>query len=190
MWFQAVVYRRADAAAVNEIASGSQHSTMSAISHRIARSLSVSAPRSSATYRIGATSVSTCRPLAATEARSVFRLARGAGRLVPLTWQAPRGPCAGLQWRTVRCWSGPVWPPLRPLGQSGQDGGQGRRRRAPPPRSGRPGSILRFDPEVRVVPVRPKPGSMGTAHRRRGAMRGPLDCRSCCGNAAIEKGRP
>jgi hypothetical protein len=49
MWFQAVVYRRADAAAVNEIASGSQHSTMSAISHRIARSLSVSAPISSAT---------------------------------------------------------------------------------------------------------------------------------------------
>jgi len=44
--------RRADAAAVRAIASGSQHSTIKAISHRIARSLSVSAPMSSATYRI------------------------------------------------------------------------------------------------------------------------------------------
>jgi len=35
---------RADAAAVSEIASGSQHNTMSAISHRIARSLSAFAP--------------------------------------------------------------------------------------------------------------------------------------------------
>jgi hypothetical protein len=39
MSFQAVVDRRAEAAAVNAVASGSQHSTMSAISHRIARSL-------------------------------------------------------------------------------------------------------------------------------------------------------
>jgi hypothetical protein len=36
-------YRRAEAAAVNEMASGSQHRTMSAISQRIARSLSASA---------------------------------------------------------------------------------------------------------------------------------------------------
>jgi hypothetical protein len=42
------VYAR-DAAAVSEIASGSQHSTIRAISHRIAFSLSVSIPRSSAT---------------------------------------------------------------------------------------------------------------------------------------------
>ena len=40
---------RAEAAAVNAIASGSQHSTMRAISHRMARSLSVSVPISSAT---------------------------------------------------------------------------------------------------------------------------------------------
>jgi hypothetical protein len=45
MRFQAVVDRRAEATAVNAMASGSQHST----SHRIARSLSVSAPTSSAT---------------------------------------------------------------------------------------------------------------------------------------------
>jgi hypothetical protein len=38
----------AEAAAVNAMASGSQLSTMRAISHRIARSLSVSAPTSSA----------------------------------------------------------------------------------------------------------------------------------------------
>jgi hypothetical protein len=42
------VYAR-DAAAVNEIASGSQHSTISAISHRMAFSLSVSISMSSAT---------------------------------------------------------------------------------------------------------------------------------------------
>jgi len=41
-------YRQADAAAISAIASGSQHRTLSAISHRIARSLSVSAPMSSA----------------------------------------------------------------------------------------------------------------------------------------------
>jgi len=41
--------RRAEAAAVNAIAKGSQDSTMSAISQRMARSLSVSAPTSSAT---------------------------------------------------------------------------------------------------------------------------------------------
>jgi hypothetical protein len=39
----------AQAAAVNAMASGSRHSTMSAISQRIARSLSVLAPTSSAT---------------------------------------------------------------------------------------------------------------------------------------------
>jgi hypothetical protein len=55
-------HRLAEAAAVRAIANGSQHSTMSAISHRIARSLSVSAPMSSATYLIGALSVSICRP--------------------------------------------------------------------------------------------------------------------------------
>jgi hypothetical protein len=44
-----VVDRRAEAAAVNAMASGSQHRTMSAISRRIAFSLSVSAPMSSAT---------------------------------------------------------------------------------------------------------------------------------------------
>jgi hypothetical protein len=49
MWFEAMVYRRADAVAVNAIASGSQHKTISATSHRIARSLSVPVPISSAT---------------------------------------------------------------------------------------------------------------------------------------------
>jgi hypothetical protein len=39
----------AEAAAVNAMASGSQHSTMRTISHRIARLLSVLAPTSSAT---------------------------------------------------------------------------------------------------------------------------------------------
>jgi hypothetical protein len=38
-----------EATTVNKMASGSRHSTMRAISHRIARSLSVSAPTSSAT---------------------------------------------------------------------------------------------------------------------------------------------
>jgi len=71
-----VVDRRAEAAAVSAMASGSQHNTMSAISHRIGRSLSVSAPTSSATYRIGAASVSIRRPCAATEARSALRVAR------------------------------------------------------------------------------------------------------------------
>jgi hypothetical protein len=42
-------YRFAEAAAVNAITSGSQHRTMSAMSHRIARSESVSVPMSSAT---------------------------------------------------------------------------------------------------------------------------------------------
>jgi hypothetical protein len=41
--------RMADAAAVSAMASGSQHSTIRAISHRIVRSLSVFAPTSSAT---------------------------------------------------------------------------------------------------------------------------------------------
>jgi hypothetical protein len=43
-WFQAAVDRRADTAAVNAIASGSQHSTMRAISNRIARSSSPPMP--------------------------------------------------------------------------------------------------------------------------------------------------
>jgi hypothetical protein len=62
----------AEAAAVNAIACGSQHRTMSAISRRIARSLSVSAPTSSATYLIGAASVSIRRLCAAREARSAL----------------------------------------------------------------------------------------------------------------------
>jgi hypothetical protein len=48
MWFPASVDHRADAAAVSPIASGSQHTTMRAMSHRIARSLSVSARSTSA----------------------------------------------------------------------------------------------------------------------------------------------
>jgi len=44
-----VIHLRAEAAAVNAIARGSQHKAMSAISNRIARSASVSAPISSAT---------------------------------------------------------------------------------------------------------------------------------------------
>jgi hypothetical protein len=64
-----------EAAAVSAIASGSQHRTMSAINQRMARSLSVSAPINSATYRIGAGSESICRPLHCSHA-SAFR--RGA----------------------------------------------------------------------------------------------------------------
>src|SRR6266852_4089368 len=41
---QALVVRRVEAAAVNAIASGSQHNTIISISHRIARSQSASAP--------------------------------------------------------------------------------------------------------------------------------------------------
>jgi hypothetical protein len=58
---------------VSAIASGSQHRTMSAINQRMARSLSVSAPINSATYRIGAGSESICRPLHHSHA-SAFRL--------------------------------------------------------------------------------------------------------------------
>src|SRR5260370_24450046 len=50
--------RDAEAAAVRVTASGSQQSTIRAISHRIAFSLSASIPKSSATYRMGAASVS------------------------------------------------------------------------------------------------------------------------------------
>jgi hypothetical protein len=71
-----LVDRSAEAAAVKAMASGSQHKTMSAMSHRIALSESVSAPTSSATYLIGALSVSICRPLAPRAARSDLRLAR------------------------------------------------------------------------------------------------------------------
>jgi hypothetical protein len=42
---------------VRAMASGSQHSTTKAMSHRIARSLLVSAPMSSAIYRMGGASV-------------------------------------------------------------------------------------------------------------------------------------
>jgi hypothetical protein len=58
------------------MARGSKHMTMSAISHLTAFSLSVSTPRRSGTYRIGAASVSILRPRAATRARSAFRAAR------------------------------------------------------------------------------------------------------------------
>jgi len=44
-----LVEGQAEAAAVNAMASGSQHSTMRAISHLMARSLSVSVPINSAT---------------------------------------------------------------------------------------------------------------------------------------------
>ena len=47
---------------------------LTAMSHRIARSLSVSAPTSSATCRMGVTSVSIGRPLAATLACSAWRV--------------------------------------------------------------------------------------------------------------------
>jgi hypothetical protein len=46
-----------DRPAVSAMASGSQHNTMRAMSHRIARSESVSTPSNSATYRMGAVSV-------------------------------------------------------------------------------------------------------------------------------------
>jgi hypothetical protein len=58
------------------MASGSQASTIKAMSHLIARSLSVSAPINSATWRIGAASVSSWRPLAPSAARSALRSAR------------------------------------------------------------------------------------------------------------------
>jgi hypothetical protein len=44
-----MLHRRADAAVVSAMASESQHITISAMSHRIARSPSVSAPTSAAT---------------------------------------------------------------------------------------------------------------------------------------------
>ena len=75
IWSQTVVDPQADVAAVNAIASGSQHSTIRAMSHRIARSESVSTPTNSAIYRIGAASVSILRPWAATDARSALRAA-------------------------------------------------------------------------------------------------------------------
>jgi hypothetical protein len=49
MWLWPAVDRRAEAAAVNAVASGSQHRTIRTISQRIARSGSVSAPGSSPT---------------------------------------------------------------------------------------------------------------------------------------------
>ena len=65
---------RADSAAVK--AGGSQHNIMSARSHRIARSLSVSAPIGSATWRIGAATASICRPLAPKVAYSALKSAK------------------------------------------------------------------------------------------------------------------
>ena len=75
MWLE-TVDRRAEAAAVNAMASGSQHRTISAISHRMARSLSVSEAISSATWLIGVVWVSLCRPLAATLSCSAYRAAK------------------------------------------------------------------------------------------------------------------
>src|SRR5260370_11427776 len=75
MWLQ-TVDRRAEAAAVNAMASGSHHKTMSAINHRMARSLSVSEPISSATWLIGVVWVSICRLLAATLRCSAYRAAK------------------------------------------------------------------------------------------------------------------
>jgi hypothetical protein len=69
-------HRLADAAAVNAMASGSHVSTISAMSQRIAFSLSVLAPINSATYRIGALSVSILRPVETRAARSALRSAR------------------------------------------------------------------------------------------------------------------
>lgn len=94
---QAVVYRRADAAAVNAIASGSQHSTIRAISHRIACSGSVSTPSSLATYRTGAASVSCYPPLAVTLARSLCRLAKVAATSV----RSPTSPARALCWPSM-----------------------------------------------------------------------------------------
>jgi hypothetical protein len=55
---------------VRAIANGSQHKTISAISHRIARSESVSTPSNSATYRI---------------ALAVASLTQGIGRIIDPT---------------------------------------------------------------------------------------------------------
>jgi len=90
--------RRADAPLVSAIASGSQQRTISAINHRIARSLSVSVP----TYRMGAAPVSICRPLAATPARSALRGHPPPGFVLP---RGPHGSCIGLPWLTGRHWS-------------------------------------------------------------------------------------
>jgi hypothetical protein len=84
---------RTEAAAVRAIASGSQHKTMSATSHRIARSLSVSAPTSSATYRIGAVSASIRRLCATSEARSALRAARVAASRFRSSTIHARAPC-------------------------------------------------------------------------------------------------
>src|SRR5258708_39757460 len=68
------------------------------MSHRMARSLSVRAPTSSATYRMGAASTSACRPLAASWARSALRAA-GTGRLVSLTSEPRTGPALAFHGR-------------------------------------------------------------------------------------------
>src|SRR5258708_25753791 len=81
-WRRACRQRCAAAAAVNAMASGSQHRTIRAISHRIAFSLSVSAPSSSATYRMGAASVS-MRDLRKLHRRGAGFVAFLAGRSFP-----------------------------------------------------------------------------------------------------------
>src|SRR5580700_584357 len=71
---------RPAAAAVRAMASGSQHSTMARISHRIAVSGSVT-PKTAATYWIGAAADATVLPRAATLARSVCSAATQSTRL-------------------------------------------------------------------------------------------------------------
>ena len=85
-----MVDRRADAAAVNAMAIRSQHSTIKAISHLIARSLSVCAPTRSATQRIGTASLSIWCSLAFSVEGDEVR----ASRLRSST--SPRGISAGL----------------------------------------------------------------------------------------------
>jgi hypothetical protein len=80
----AAIHIRADAAAVSAMATGSQHMTINAISHRIARSEPASAPTRSATQRIGAASVSIRPPCAAREARCAQPLRPPDER--PSTW--------------------------------------------------------------------------------------------------------
>jgi hypothetical protein len=120
-----VVDRRADAAAIKAIASGSRRRTMSVISHRVARSLSVSSPTNAATYRMGAASVSILRSWAApladcyqgcavadqvhisplryvdTEVGEKFRGAAGYGRgAVDLAQERPDDPKSAIWMRT------------------------------------------------------------------------------------------
>jgi hypothetical protein len=89
---------RAEAAAVSAIASGSQHKTIIAMSHRIARSQSASVPMNSATYRMGAAFVSICLPFASMATRPALR---SAGKLdLPIVHALGRAPWR-LDCRTV-----------------------------------------------------------------------------------------